>query len=256
VGRGRLYVGTSGFAYQEWVGVFYPPGTRDRGMLPYYSGRFPSVEVNYTFQRTPSPSAVADWVERTPEGFVFALKAPRRITHPGRLGDVDEAVRQFLEAVAPLGSREGPILFQCPPNLRRQPGLLERFLERLPGGHRYVVEFRHESWDAADVAETLAAAGVARCVADTDERAGSFDPASGGGPFAYLRLRRASYDDEALTAWAQRVRAALERGTDVYAYLKHEDKGTGPAWAERLRTLAEGAGSRPGGGAGLGPSVA
>jgi uncharacterized protein YecE (DUF72 family) len=236
--RGRLYVGTSGFAYKEWVGEFYPPGTKSADFLSRYAERLPSVEINYSFQRLPSPDTLAQWCERTPEDFVFALKAHRRITHMARLNGVDESLRWFLDGVGPLGHRLGPVLFQCPPTLQYQPELLDGFLALLPPGGRYAMEFRHPSWESDEVRERLAGAGVAWCVADTDEQAATFIRTAP--TFAYLRLRRTAYDDKALAAWGEAVGAALEEGTDVYAYLKHEDSAAGAHWAEALRSLSGG----------------
>jgi uncharacterized protein YecE (DUF72 family) len=237
VGRGRLFVGTSGFAYKEWVGDFYPPGTKSADYLACYAERLSSVEINYSFQRLPSPATLAQWCEHTPEGFVFSLKAHRRITHMARLNGVDEAVRSFLDGVAALGDRLGPVLFQCPPNLRYQPELLDSFLAALPPGRRYAMEFRHESWEVEEVRQRLAGAGVAWCVADTDEKAATFVRTAP--TFAYMRLRRTAYDEESLAGWGKTIGTALEAGTDVYAYLKHEESAAGARWAEQLRSLSE-----------------
>ena len=115
---GTLYLGTSGFAYKEWKGPFYPETLKDREMLSFYASRFPSVEINYTFRRQASEKTLATWREQTPEGFEFALKAHQRITHTLRLRDADESVAFFLDRAKLLGDRLGPILFQCPPSLR------------------------------------------------------------------------------------------------------------------------------------------
>jgi uncharacterized protein YecE (DUF72 family) len=234
--RGRLLVGTSGFAYKEWVGPFYPPGTKATGMLPYYAGTFPSVEVNYTFRRTPTPSTLEGWASKTPEGFSFACKAHQAITHYSRLANAGERLGNFLEAVAPLGERLGPVLFQCPPNLRYDPAVLDEFLGGLSGRpQRFAMEFRHESFDTDEVCDKLADAGVAWCVADTEEREGRFVLTAPG--FAYVRLRRDGYDAPALAGWGKSIGEALDAGADVYCYLKHEDSATGPRDATALREL-------------------
>jgi uncharacterized protein YecE (DUF72 family) len=155
-----------------------------------------------------------------------------------RLNGVGEALRSFLDEVSALGDRLGPVLFQCPPNLRYQPELLDSFLADLPPGRRYAMEFRHESWEAGEVRDRLAGAGVAWCVADTDERAATF--VTTAPDFAYLRLRRTAYDEEALAGWGKTIDTALEAGTDVYAYLKHEESAAGARWAAELRSLAGG----------------
>ena len=231
--RGRLYVGTSGFAYKEWIGPFYPPGTKSAAMLRHYAGELPSVEVNYTFRRLPAASTLTGWREQTPDGFVFAVKANQGITHHARLVDVDERLTRFLTAVEPLGDRLGAVLFQCPPNLPYDPDVLDAFLARLPAARRFAMEFRHPSFDSGEVREKLAGAGVAWCVADTEERPGTFVRTAPG--FAYVRLRRGGYDEAGIATWAEPVGAALDDGADVYVYLKHEDSATGPRDAAALR---------------------
>jgi uncharacterized protein YecE (DUF72 family) len=244
MGAGRLFVGTSGFAYKEWIGPFYPTGTKSAGMLGYYAGQFNSVEVNYTFRRSPTPSMMEAWSATTGDGFVFALKANQGITHFARLKDTGERLRRFLEAVAPLGPRLGPVLFQCPPNLKYDPEVLDGFLADLaalekgsgPGSHRYAMEFRHPSFDTDEVRSKLAAAGVALCIADTEDAPATFRRT---GDFAYVRLRGTGYDTETLGSWGASFRSALEDGVDVYCYLKHEDSATGPRDAAILKRMAE-----------------
>jgi uncharacterized protein YecE (DUF72 family) len=241
VAMGRFLVGTSGFAFKEWVGPFYPPGTKSTGMLPYYAGEFGSVEVNYTFRRNPTPAMIESWTKATPEDFVFALKANQGITHFARLKDTGERLGRFFDAVAPLGSRLGPVLFQCPPNMKYDPEILDGFLTDLaavPDRSRYrlAMEFRHPSFDADEVRSKLAAEGVALCVADTDDRSATFRRT---GEFAYVRLRGTGYDEKSLEGWGTTFRSALAEGADVYCYLKHEDSAAGPRDAAILkRTVA------------------
>jgi uncharacterized protein YecE (DUF72 family) len=232
---GRLYLGTSGFAYPAWKhGVFYPEGLRDREMLAYYASRFPSVEINYTFRRFPTERTLATWREQTPEGFRFALKANQRITHVRRLADADEDVRDFLERSRVLGDRLGVVLYQCPPSLRYDRRLIEAFVGYLPPEPRTAIEFRHPSWREAR--ELLLEHGIAWCVAETDERDPEPEDLSFE-PFGFLRLRRSAYTDDELAVWAGRIRAALEAGRDVFCYFKHEDEGASPRMAERLARL-------------------
>jgi uncharacterized protein YecE (DUF72 family) len=235
---GRLYVGTSGFAFPEWKGVFYPEGTRDKEMLAYYATRLPSVEINYTFRRSPAEKTMLTWREVTPDGFVFTLKAHQRITHTLRLRDAGEAVNLFLEKARLLGDRLGCALFQCPPTLKYDRELLEGFLRTLPPELRAALEFRHASWEEAR--PILAERGVAWCVAETDE-ARFTEPSLGTtGALVYLRLRREAYDDDDLKVWAGRIGEALAGGADVFCYLKHEDGAAGPRWATRLAELVDG----------------
>jgi uncharacterized protein YecE (DUF72 family) len=229
-----LYLGTSGFAYPEWTGPFYPESIDSDGMLPFYAGRFRSVEINYTFRRFPAEKTVRRWAERTPEGFRFALKANQRITHTRRLREVDRDVGDFLDRVRVMGERLGPILFQCPPTLEFDRGLIESFLGYLPPIAPYAMEFRHESWSEAR--DLLAEHGVAWCFAETDETPADAERIFSE-PFAYLRLRREEYADEQLAGWATAIDGALAEGRDVYAYFKHEAGATAPRQAERLAAL-------------------
>jgi uncharacterized protein YecE (DUF72 family) len=228
---GRLYLGTSGFAYDEWKGPFYPPELRQKDMLPFYATRFGSVEVNYTFRQHPAEKTLTTWKEATPEGFLITLKAHQRITHWLRLANADEAVSNFLERVKVLGPRLGAILFQCPPTLQYDRSLIEAFLAFLPPTYRYAFEFRHPSWDTAR--DLLASQGAAWCLAETDEKPAP-DGALSAEPFSYLRLRKEVYSDDELRGWAGRINGALDRGSDVFCYFKHEEKGAGPIMAERM----------------------
>jgi uncharacterized protein YecE (DUF72 family) len=225
---GTLYVGTSGFAFPGWKGTFYPSDLKDREMLGFYSRTFGSVEVNYTFRRDPSPKTIDGWLAATPEDFRFVLKAKQNITHFRRLTDPAPALA-FLEAAAPLGERLGPILFQCPPNMKREPGRLNAFLDALPASpYRYAFEFRHPSWE--DDRGLLAARGAAWVVSDTDEQPWTDGGLNVGG-FVYLRLRRSAYDADAVEAWGRRIRTALDGDADVFCFVKHEEDASGPALA-------------------------
>jgi len=151
--RGRLYAGTSGFAYKTWKPGFYPEKLKSKDMLRYYAERLPSVEINNTFYRMPSEKLLADWCAETPESFLFTLKGPQRITHMARLRDVGDPLAHFLKTARTLGPRLGCILFQCPPYLRYDAALLDAFLAELPeDGMRFAMEFRHPSWgDAREI---------------------------------------------------------------------------------------------------------
>jgi uncharacterized protein YecE (DUF72 family) len=236
---GTLYLGTSGFGYDEWRhGVFYPEGLPASRMLSHYATLFRSVEINYTFRKFPSQKVLTAWLQQTPEGFRFTLKANQRITHVRRLRDVAGEVRAFMSEAAALGDRLGPVLFQVPPTVEYDQQLLAGFADGLPPGIASVMEFRHESWRAAW--PFLAERGIARCVADTDDAAAREDELVWQ-PFGYLRLRRVSYSDSELSVWAERIQAALDGGGDVYCYFKHEDSAAGPRMALRLAHLMDSA---------------
>lgn len=231
---GTLYLGTSGFAYDEWKGIFYPEGTKNSDKLPYYATKFRSVEVNYSFRRLPSEKTLATWRDLAPEGFRFTLKAHQRITHSLRLRDADAEVGTFLERARILGERMGPILFQCPPTLKFDRSLIENFLAYLPPIAPYAMEFRHPSWEEAR--GILANNGVAWCVAETDKaEAGALS----WEPFGYLRLRKTTYTEDELRRWSRLVAPVLAEGRDVYCYFKHEDHGDAPAFASKLDELVK-----------------
>jgi uncharacterized protein YecE (DUF72 family) len=232
---GTLHLGTSGFAYPQWKhGVFYPEGLKDREMLSYYSSQLSSVEINYTFRRFPTEKTLTNWREQAQEGFAFTLKANQRITHFKRLQDTDEDVREFVRLAKLLDDRLGCVLFQCPPSLQYERGLIEAFVGYLPPGVRFAMEFRHPSWKEAR--ELLLSQGVAWCVAETDEKDPTADDLSWE-PAGYLRLRKTEYSDDELKEWAARIDPALEAGHEVFVYFKHEDEGASPKMAKRLELM-------------------
>lgn len=229
----RILAGTSGYAYKEWKGTFYPEDLPNDRMLRYYAERLPSVEINNTFYRLPSAAVLEQWANQVPDGFTFVLKASRRITHMKRLRDVGEPLAYLLGNVRTLESKLGPILFQLPPNLKRDEERLRDFLDLLPTGLQAAMEFRHDSWFTDAVYEALQRKGVALCAADTDD---GETPVVATGSLGYYRLRRATYDTESLTRWLERIRdIGFER---AYVFFKHEDAGAGPKLAQRLLELA------------------
>jgi uncharacterized protein YecE (DUF72 family) len=232
----ELWVGTSGYAYAQWKGGFYPEDLPAKEFLRFYGTRLPAVEINNTFYRMPKASVLAAWAEQVPARFRFVLKAPQRITHVKRLKDAGEEVGYLLRTADTLGERLGPLLFQTPPNLKMDLARLESFLDLFVDEAPPAFEFRHPSWEDEAVLAVLRARGCALCVADTDEApAAELAPTASWG---YLRLRRAAYDEQALAGWVGRVRAAgWER---AYVFFKHEDEPSGPRWAERFLELAAG----------------
>jgi uncharacterized protein YecE (DUF72 family) len=235
-------VGTSGYSYKPWKGPFYPPDLPGGRMLRFYGERFPTVEINNTFYRMPSRDLLARWVEETPDGFVFALKASQRITHRKRLGeDADDALRYFLDTSAALQAKRGPVLYQLPPYLRKDLERLRGFLERLPKDGRAAFEFRHASWFDEAIYELLRERAAALCVSEMAGAEGEEAPPAPLVPTAswgYLRLRRAGYGDDELRAWADRIRA--QPWQEAFVYFKHEDEGKAPEMASRLQALLSG----------------
>lgn len=225
----RILAGTSGYSYPAWKGSFYPADLPSSRMLAAYAERLPTVEVNATFYRMPRPEMLAGWRRQAPDSFVFALKAPQRLTHVRRLSGVAEDVARFLSAAAELGPALGPVLWQLPPTFRKDLPRLRDLLALLPRGGRSAFEFRHESWRDDEVLLALREAGAALCVADGEDGA---TPLEATAPFGYLRLRRPDYDGAALAAWADRIRAQPWR--EAFVYFKHEDEGKGPELARRF----------------------
>ena len=225
----RVLAGTSGFSYKEWKGSFYPEDLPAEEMLRFYASRLPAVEINNTFYRMPKAELLAGWAEQVPDGFRFVLKASQRITHFKRLKEVSEEVAYFLRIAATLGDRLGPILFQLPPNLKKDLPRLKDFLELLPAATRAAVEFRHASWFEDDVYEALRARGAVLCIAEDEELA---TPPIATAGWGYLRLRRPDYGEAEVAAWADRVR--LQPWDEAYVFFKHEDAGAGPRLATDL----------------------
>ena len=229
-----ILIGTSGYNYPEWRGTFYPDKFPTAKMLPYYAERFSTVEVNYTFYRMPSAKAVAGWDRETPAAFRFTLKAPQRITHFARLRDVGEPLRYFLDTARLLGPKLASILFQLPPNFARDIERLGDLLAQLPPDLRVAFEFRHASWLAEDVYAQLRAANAALVIADSAE---SSTPLVATADWGYLRLRDEGYTPSDLEAWARTVKEHEARWRDTLVYFKHEESGTGPAFARALAKL-------------------
>ena len=237
----QTLVGTSGFSYAPWRGSFYPEKLPTDRMLAFYAERLPAVEINNTFYRMPNREMLEKWAAETPDGFQFALKSPRRITHERKLAGVGDDLARLHQAAAALGAKLGPILFQLPPFSRKDLPRLVDFLALLPAGMRAAVEFRHASWFDADVYEALRARDAALCIAESEDLA---TPLEATASWGYLRLRRQDYADAELDAWAAKLRA--QPWSTAYVFFKHEDEGRGPALAaglrERLQRQPEGPG--------------
>jgi uncharacterized protein YecE (DUF72 family) len=227
-----IRVGTSGYNYPEWRGHFYPERFPAGAMLRFYAERFSTVEINVTFYRMPTETMLAGWAGATPAEFAFTLKAPRRITHDRRLLDVDDPLRRFVDVAITLGPKLALLFFQLPPNFKKDTGRLADLLARLPGGLRLAFEFRHESWFSEDVLALLRARDAALCVADT-ERGTTPDEATAS--WGYLRLRDATYSDNDLGRWVERIER--HGWQDSYVYFKHEDTGEAAALASRFQAL-------------------
>ncbi len=234
----RVMAGASGFSYKPWRGPFYPEKLPEADMLAFYASRLPTVEINNSFYRMPRENVLAAWAEKTPPAFRFALKAPQRITHQLRLKEAGEATGFFFRVADVLGDRLGPALFQLPPYMRQDLGLLESFLAGLPKGRRVAFEFRHASWFDDAVFAALRAHDAALCINDTEETERSAPVVATAG-LGYLRLRRPGYDEAALRGWAQRI--AAQPWSEAFVFFKHEDDGAAPRLAAGLMALLPGA---------------
>lgn len=229
----KLFAGTSGFSYPLWKPDFYPEKLPAKKFLNHYATRLNAVEINYTYHRLPTASTLAGWVEDTPEGFCFVLKAHMRITHIQRIEPGAEFTQLFFKAIDPLRikGRLGPVLFQLPPQLPVDVPRLAAFLSEIPKDVRTAFEFRHKSWLSDEVYDVLAQHGVALCLAESDKLV---IPHRVTADFVYFRLRKAEYPAEARAAIGAEARALVEQGKDVYVFFKHEDDPAGALYAEEL----------------------
>lgn len=235
---GRIVVGTSGWVYPYWKGHFYPVDLPQAKWFDHYASRFRSVEVNNTFYRMPTVKAVAGWAERAPEGFTYAFKASRYITHVKRLKDPHEPVRNFLDRMRPAVDKTGVILFQLPPNMKRDAERLRGFLKVLPQGEApYAVEFRHESWCAPETYDLLGEHGVGLCIHDFGHW-GHPQPVVVTADVIYLRFHGSGgaywgrYEEKLLKPWAERMAEWADAGHTVFAYFNndHIAQATQDAW--------------------------
>ena len=230
----NLYVGTSGYSYKEWKGNFYPEDLPAKEMLAYYSQRLPAVEINNTFYRLPQPSMIENWKAQVPESFRFSIKATQRITHIKRLKNCTEETKYLIETASILGERLGVVLFQLPPNSKKDAERLRDFLDCLPETTRAAFEFRNESWFDEEILDLLRRKNSALVVSDTDEN--PLTSITLTADWGYLRLRKTSYSDEELAAWMKRVKE--QKWKDAFVFFKHEDEGVGPKLAAQFLKLA------------------
>lgn len=248
-------VGTSGWQYRDWRGVLYPPGVPQRSWLDHYAARYATVENNGSFYRLPASQTFAGWRDRTPPGFVMAVKASRYLTHIKRLRDPAEPVGRLLRAAAPLGDRLGPILLQLPPNLPADPRALDECLRQFAAfrwparqsrpahGIRVAVEFRHSSWWTEDIQRILARHQAALCWADRLGR--PVTPLWRTADWGYLRLHVGAaspwprYGEQALRSWISRAADRWPGGSDVFVYFNNDQGGAAVRDAHTFAVLAQ-----------------
>jgi uncharacterized protein YecE (DUF72 family) len=231
----NLHVGTSGYSYKEWKGNFYPEDLPAKEMLSYYSRRLPAVEINNTFYRLPQPGMIENWKQQVPQAFRFSIKASQRITHIKRINNVADETKYLLETAALLEERLGVVLFQLPPNMKKDTGRLKAFLDLLSADVRTAFEFRHETWFDDEVFGLLSTKHCALVVSDTDEK--PLTEIISTAKWGYLRLRRTAYDENDLVEWM--TRAQTQKWKDAFVFFKHEDEGVGPKLAAQFLELAK-----------------
>jgi len=231
----NLYVGTSGYSYKEWKGSFYPEKLAAKDMLPFYAERLKAVELNNTFYRFPKRSAMESWKSQVPGDFRFSVKASQSITHFKRLRDAEDPTRDMIENISALEDRLGVVLFQLPPNMKKDAERLDSFLQLLPSDIKATFEFRHPTWFDDEVLELLKRHNRALCVSDTDDLpANTIDKTA---DFGYLRLRRVQYGQAELKEWIEKIKK--QKWKETFVFFKHEDEGTGPKLAAEFIGLAE-----------------
>jgi len=232
----NVRIGTSGYSYAEWKGHFYPEKMAAKDMLRYYAERFPTVEINNTFYRMPKEPLLEGWAAQVPESFQFVIKATQRITHIKRLKECGEELGFLFRVTSILAARLGPILFQLPPNFRKDVPRLQSFFDAMPERRRVAIEFRHASWFDDETFQTLRNHGAALCVADTGEE--PIVPLVATADWGYLRLRREDFSDTELRDWAGKIRS--QPWSDAFVFMKHEEEGRGPKLAARLIEILRG----------------
>jgi uncharacterized protein YecE (DUF72 family) len=223
-----IHIGTSGWHYDHWQGSFYPEHLPKTELLTYYQERFHTVEINNSFYRLPTEKALKDWRDSVSPGFIFAVKGSRFITHMKKLKDPRQSIRPFMDRVKILDDRLGPILFQLPPRWHFNADRLRDFLDTLPGGYHYALEFRDPSWLNQEAYRLLMDHGAAFCIY---EFAGRLSPKEVTAKFVYIRLHgpggpyQGKYDTQTLAGWAEAISTWASQGKEVFCYFDNDEAG-------------------------------
>ena len=232
----KIYVGTSGYAYKEWKGKFYPEKISSKDMLRFYSERLNTVEINNTFYRTPTESVLTSWADQVPDGFVFAFKAPQVVTHVKRLKNVNEEIRYLFKTLSVLDKKLGPVLFQFPKSFHANPPVLKDFLTLIPRTMSCAFEFRSPSWLDVEILDLLREKGCSLCIADSEENQANEIVSTA--PWGYVRLRRVDYTDAELSQWMERI--VSQKWERAFVFFKHdEETNKGPEMAIRFHKLTD-----------------
>ncbi|MFW6140432.1 MAG: DUF72 domain-containing protein [Acidobacteriota bacterium] len=238
--QNNIYIGTSGWHYKHWKGVFYPSDTPNKEYLRYYVQHFRTAEINNSFYQIPDKKTLQNWSCEAGKDFIFSAKASRYITHMKKLKDPQEPVKNFMNKIKALGNSLGPILFQLPPRWKKNRGRLQSFLQALPSGHQYTFEFRDPDWFRDDIYELLERQKAAFCIYDFNRRQSPKIVTSG---FVYIRLHgpdgayQGKYDDQKLSGWAGAISQWKQQGKDVFCYFDNDQVGYAAENAERLQEM-------------------
>ena len=238
----QVFIGTSGWQYPDFSERFYPEDLEKTDQLSYYARKFPTVEINNTFYQLPKVATIQKWVDQTPDGFVFAIKANRFITHMKNLLEPEETLPNFLDRISHFGDKCGPILFQLPPHWQINLDRLEKFLEHLPKDYRYTFELRNKTWFKEETYALLRQYKAAFCIYDFNF---SKSPRITTTDFAYTRLHgpgkayQDPYDEDTLKGWRDRISSWLEENKQVYCYFDNTYRGHAWENAERLLSLLD-----------------
>ncbi len=235
--REGVWVGTSGFYYEHWRAVLYPQDLPKSRFFEFYCREFATVELNSTFYHLPRLKTTEHWFDKSPEDFLFSLKAYRAITHYRKLRDCEGELYRYLHLIKPLKPKLGAVLFQLPPSLHMDRGLLEDFLKILPPGYRFAMEFRHDSWLCDDIYNLLKSYNVALCINDFGRREMQMELTA---DFGYIRLHGptgrygGSYSEEELAEWAERIGSAMESLKSMFVYFNNDFGGYAVKNARKL----------------------
>jgi len=238
-----VHIGTSGWHYNHWSGPFYPEDLAKKEFLSFYQQHFRTVEINNSFYQLPSEKTLTEWRDSVPQGFIFAVKGSRYITHMKKLKDPDQSVPPLLERLQALGDRLGPILFQLPPRWHFNEERLEAFLESLPRDYRYALELRDPSWLNQGAYRILSKHGAAFCIY---ELAGRLSPKEVTADFVYIRLHgpgdayQGRYDKQTLGGWAGAISAWTAKGLTVFIYFDNDEAGYAAQNALELQDMLGG----------------
>ena len=239
----KIHIGTSGWHYKHWKGSFYPEDLPDKEMLRFYAERLQTAEINNSFYQVPEKKTLQQWSRAVSDNFIFSAKASRYITHMKKLKDPQEPVKNFMNKITALGDSLGPVLFQLPPNWRKNQKRLQSFLDALPSGHRFTIEFRDEDWFGEDINELLEEHGIGFCIYDFNRRQ---SPKTVTADFVYIRLHgpdgkyKGKYNTSVLSGWAGAISQWAEQGKDVFCYFDNDQAGYAAENAMQLHRMIGG----------------